>query len=249
MTTAVQALTKEIEFHRRLARAGTVVDVGAHTGDFIFGLAGLSSIRLVAIEPLPWALSALRNRVAAANVEIEVVSQAVSDRPGTATMRLPIIAGGGPVRQWASLVKDFVALKREFPEIVGVQTSEVQVTTLDDLGLTAVTALKIDAEGSEYEVLRGARNILTTMRPILSVELEERHRLGCTYAVPAFLDALGYVCYFELEGELLPLARFDRARMQRGSPSPSCYVYSSPYISCFYFLPVDVPGLFAKLHL
>jgi hypothetical protein len=52
--------------------------------------------------------------------------------------------------------------------------------------------VKLDAEGAEYEVLRGARETLARCRPVLSVEIEERHRPGSTYAVPAFLDGLGY---------------------------------------------------------
>jgi hypothetical protein len=138
------------------------------------------------------------------------------------------------------LQKDFFALQADHPEIVGVEEAAVEVTTLDSLGLTGVTAIKLDAEGAEYEVLRGARSLLARMRPILSIEVEERHRAGCTYAVPAFLDALEYVCVFELDGYLVPFSQFQRSTMQRGSPSPASHDYSSPYVSCFYFLPLEI---------
>jgi FkbM family methyltransferase len=237
---AALALGQELLFHRRFARPGRIVDIGAHTGDFSFGLVDLPDVSLVAIEPLPWALAVLGDRVARSDKPITVIGAALSDRAGVATLRVPVLAGGVPVRPWASLQKDFSALQADHPEIVGVEEVAVEVTTLDSLGLTEVTAIKLDAEGAEYEVLRGARTLLAHMRPILSIELEERHRAGCTYGVPAFLDALDYVCVFEIDGNLFPFSQFQRSTMQRGSPSPASHDYSRPYVSCFYFLPFEI---------
>jgi hypothetical protein len=115
------------------------------------------------------------------------------------------------------------------------------------LDLGHVSALKVDAEGAEYEILSGARAVLTDMRPVVSAELEERHRAGCTYSVPAFMDALDYACFFEVDEKFLPFATFDRASMQQGSPSPASHEYSKPYVNCFYFLPRERSELFARI--
>ena len=101
------------------------------------------------------------------------------------------------------------------------QRHAVPLRRLDGFGLTDLTAVKLDAEGAEYEVLRGARETLLRCRPILSVEIEERHRPGSTWAVPAYLDALGYDAFWEFWGEWRPMAGFDRVAMQRASPNPS----------------------------
>jgi hypothetical protein len=136
------------------------------------------------------------------------------------------------------MAKDFGELRLKNPEITGVISFDVPVETLDSFGFNNVTAIKLDAEGAEYEVLSGGRTLLATQRPILTVELEERHKIGCTYSVPAFLDALGYEGFFELDGQMLPMSRFDRTLMQRGSASPASHDYSDPYVSWFLFSPV-----------
>ena len=235
-TEAEAALNQELQVHRRLARPGTFVDIGAHTGDFSLALADLPGLDLVAVEPLPLPLARLRARAAAARLAVRTLAVALSDRPGHMRLNAPVLAGG-PVWSWASIAKDFAGLRTRHPEIVGIEGMDVPVTTLDALGLAGVRAIKLDAEGAEYEILRGGRELLRTQRPVVSVELEERHREGCTHAVPAFMDALEYECVFVAHGRVFPLAAFDRATMQRGSPSPASHVYSDPYVNCFFFVP------------
>jgi FkbM family methyltransferase len=244
---AERALNQELLVHRRLARPGTFVDIGAHTGDFCLAIADVPGIDLVAVEPLAHALATLRARAAAANVRVHTVAAALSDRLGHLRLAAPVLAGTGPVWEWASIAKDFSALRATHPEIVGVRSKKVLVTTLDSLGLADVRGIKLDAEGAEYEVLRGGRELLRTQRPVVSVELEERHRAGCTYAVPAFMAALGYDCVFVAGGHTFPLAAFDRATMQRASPSPASHVYSDPYVNCFFFIPEEAAELREKL--
>jgi arginine deiminase len=58
----------------------------------------------------------------------------------------------------------------------------VKVTTLDklvnSLGLTKIDFIKIDAEGSEYEILRGANKVLDITKSVL-IETFENNRYKC----------------------------------------------------------------------
>ena len=76
----------------------------------------------------------------------------------------------------------------------------VAVTTLDDLvadlALDRLDLVKADVEGAEAHLLQGARLTLATLRPVLMLELEDRHlaRFATTVArVVAGLAADGYV--------------------------------------------------------
>lgn len=151
-------------------------------------------------------------------------------------MQIPHLASG-PIYQWASTAKDFESIRVACPDISRITRVTVEMTTLDSMNLENVTGIKVDAEGAEYQILRGARTLLAEQSPVLSVELEERHARGCTYAVPAFLDALGYDCFFQLGERLFEIARFDRDTMHRAGMSPGDLNYSNPYVFCFYFLP------------
>lgn len=238
----------EITFHTLLHRPGTLVDVGAHDGLITIPLARLPGSRVLAFEPLPPAFArlqaALRAEFGDGPAHVECRAAALGDRAGQITLAMPVLDGVAQ-EQWASTAKDYAV---HLSARVTVERFAVPLLRLDDLGLADVTGMKIDAEGAEYEILRGARETLLRCRPVITMEVEERHREGSTWAVPAYLDALGFEVLFELGGEWFPVAALDRATMQRASPDPAVFEASDPYVFVFYALPrEDAPGLLARL--
>ena len=222
----------ELRFLRAMHRPGTLVDVGAHDGLLTVPLSRLPGARVLAFEPLPEAFARLG--VACGDLgNVALRPEALGDAPGTLTLSVPVLDGAAQ-EQWASTAKDYAAHEGGR---VAVRRLAVPVVTLDSLLPGDVTAIKLDAEGAEYEVLRGARETLRRCRPVLTLELEERHREGSTWAVPAFLDALGYETCFALDGRWWPVAALDRPRMQRASPDPSVFAASDPYVFNFYGWP------------
>lgn len=227
----------EENFHQLLHRPGTLVDIGAHDGLLTIPLARLPGSRVLAFEPLPSAFARLQAAVqaafGAAPAHVTCHHLALGDHQGSITLAMPVLDGVAQ-EQWASTAKDYAA---HVSARVTVERFAVPMRSLDDFALADVTAIKLDAEGAEYEILRGARETLLRCRPVLTLEVEERHRAGSTYAVPAYLDALGYDVFFELNGVWLPIADLDRATMQRASPDPSVFEASDPYVFVFYALP------------
>jgi FkbM family methyltransferase len=239
----------EISFHTRLHRPGTICDVGAHDGLLTVPLSRLPGSRVLAFEPLPRAFARLSAAVAAAHGggvpgHVVLQAEALGDRAGEVALSLPVL-DGVPQEQWASTAKDYAAFEGAR---IAVERITVPMRTLDSLGLADLTHLKLDAEGYEYEVIRGAAETLRRCRPVCTLEIEERHRLGSTWAVPAFLDALGYDVFFELAGRFFPVGALDRATMQRASPDPSVFEASDPYVFIFYALPREAAaGMLARL--
>ena len=238
----------ETTFHTLLHQPGTLVDVGAHDGLITIPLARLPGSRVLAFEPLPSAFArlqaALRQAFGEVPPQAHLHAAALGDHAGEVTLTMPVLDGIAQ-EQWASTAKDYAAHRSDR---VTVRGFTVPVMRLDDLGLADVTGMKIDAEGAEYEILRGARETLLRCRPVLTIEIEERHREGSTWSVPAYLDALGYDVLFELRGAWLPVAALDRATMQRASPDPSVFEASDPYVFVFHALPrEDAARLLARL--
>lgn len=232
---------QEIEFHRRLFRPGTLIDAGAHDGGLTLPLAELPGARVMAFEPLPEAFARLQAAFRAhyggtVPAHVQLLNAALGEADGRIGLEVPSV-GGVAQQQWASVVKDYEAIRATDPRIDAVQRIDVKLQALDGFGLTDVTAIKIDVEGAEEEVLRGAEATLLRCQPILSIEIEERHRPGSLQAVPAFLAELGYRGFYEFWGDWRPIEGFDPALMQRGSPSPAAFDVSDPYVFCFYFLP------------
>ncbi|MEO3472781.1 FkbM family methyltransferase [Roseomonas sp. CAU 1739] len=239
----------EITFHTLLHRPGTLVDVGAHDGLITLPFARLPGSRVLAFEPLPMAFARLAEALAAhfggeIPPHVELVQAALGDHAGQADLAMPVLDGVAQ-EQWASTAKDYAAFGG--PRLA-IRHFAAPLQRLDDRAIRDLTHVKIDAEGAEYEILRGARETLLRCRPVLTLEVEERHREGSTWAVPAFLDALGYDVVFELQGGWFPVAALDRPTMQRASPDPSVFEASDPYVFVFYALPrEDAAGMLARL--
>ena len=237
---------QEIDFHRAMHRSGIVVDAGAHDGRLTLPLAGLPDTHVVAFEPLPAAFARLRAATAAIADRVTLRPEALSDRAGCITLAVPRV-GGAPQEEWASIAKDYDAIRRDDPRVEAIDRWTVPTIALDSLRLTGVTAIKIDVEGAEEELLLGALDTLRRCGPVLSIEIEERHRPGSTKAVPDLLRPLGYRGFFEFYGDWRPIETLDIETMQKGSPSPAAFEVSHPYVFGFYFVMPDRVADLARL--
>lgn len=71
------------------------------------------------------------------------------------------------------------------------QGTSVPMLSIDSLELARVDLLKLDVEGMELEVLRGARQTLLSWQPVLMVEVIKADRT----AIEGLLGDLGYHCF------------------------------------------------------
>jgi FkbM family methyltransferase len=154
-------------------RGGTAIDVGANKGVFAYALADIAD-HVVAFEPNPdyafFARWMLRGRA-------EVHGLALSDGTGRGTLYVPI-SDQGMVLHLAG------SLKRTHSQFRKIKTYDVDIRTLDDFHLVDVRFIKADVEGSEREVLDGARSTITRDRPTILLEI-----LSGTHEDPAAYTA------------------------------------------------------------
>jgi FkbM family methyltransferase len=197
-----------------IAPGEAALDVGANKGSFLPWLsrAAGKTGRVFAFEPQP-DLAAYLTRVcrAAGLGNVEVNAAGVSDRVGTRVLRIPGEAGPSPG----------ASLETSVAEHSPGRDVTIPVVSLDDSlreESRRVAAIKIDVEGHELSVLRGAAGILERHAPVLVVESEERHAgAGNLVAVLAFFAERGYEGGFVHRGRLEPLAAFDPKIHQRRS--------------------------------
>jgi FkbM family methyltransferase len=177
-----------------VGRGGTAIDVGANQGFYAFALAEVAD-RVLAFEPNPnyasFARRMLRGRA-------EVFELALSDKPGRGTFYVPL-ADDGTALHFAG------SLKRTHAQFRQNQTYDVDIRTLDDFGrdcgVTDVRFIKADVEGSEREVLDGARNTIARDRPIVLLELlSGTHPDPGAYA-QAVCESFGYDAVIFQRGE------------------------------------------------
>ena len=175
---------------RRLVRPGDIVwDVGANTGLFSFAAAGLvgKGGQVIAVEPDPWLSKLLRKSTelnANSDCAVHVLPLAVGDRAGQAVLN---IARRGRAT-------NFIAGYRPSTQAGGVREEVgVELATLDGMldNWAAPAVLKIDVEGAEAAVLRGAEKMLRDIRPRIMCEVSDEN----LQQVTEMLRSAGYVLY------------------------------------------------------
>lgn len=136
---------------------GVMIDVGAWYGPWSQRLVKRAD-RVIAIEPT--ARHAVLRQVLPANAD--VVHAAASDRTGEGALWT---AGTGDGAEGLSSLH-----RRD----IHSASFTVQLIRIDDLDAHDVRFIKIDVEGHEVAVLRGAEQTIKRERPRLLVEVEER---------------------------------------------------------------------------
>jgi FkbM family methyltransferase len=178
----------ELAYLEKILSPGKLfVDVGANFGIYtlvaskIVGETG----RVLAFEPTAQSFAVLRR-----NVELNRFTNVRGFQAALAETRSRawLNYGWDPVGNW--LDKD---------SICGNQGEEVQTEALDQLleenGIDRVDAIKIDVEGAEELVLRGATRCLTMQRPVVIFEFNPgcAARLGLLpWGARDLLESLGY---------------------------------------------------------
>lgn len=142
------------------------VDVGANVGHFSLLAAGVSKANVIALEPIASTFKKLCDNVTLNKLsdKIECLQTGAGEQKG----KLLFIQN--------ETVKNRVAL------VPGEQTQEVPVVTLDELleGKSPV-CIKIDVEGFEYFVLKGAQK--TLQKESLKYLIVEFNGSGARYGV------------------------------------------------------------------
>lgn len=161
-------LTKNLEYDRltlkilkRVVKPGTnCIDVGCHKGEILEHMLKFSPDgKHFAFEPIPYLYENLQKNYAGKAV---IFSYALSDKNGKTTFQL---VKNAPA--YSGINKRKYAI--DHPEIEEI---EVEMRTLDEVipQEVPIGLIKIDVEGGEFGVLKGAENLLRRDKPVVIFE-------------------------------------------------------------------------------
>jgi FkbM family methyltransferase len=192
---------KEIAFVRRLLRPGMcAIDIGANYGTYTLAMAQAVGPggKIWAYEPSSGTARYLRRTIARSGLaNVEIFPVALSDRTGTGRLLVTEQPESGRLAS-------------------GGSGEEVSLTTLDaECGLRGwrqIDFVKMDAEGGEFDIIRGGEAFFASQSPL--VMFERRSDEGENVEVQSAFRARGYTL-FKLIGPdkcLVPIGpdeRFD----------------------------------------
>jgi FkbM family methyltransferase len=175
-------------------RTPVIWDVGGHIGYHALGFAAQqSAARVVSFEPNPANLARLRanlDRNADLAARIDVLPMALADRSGDLTLiASDDVDGGGSSCSFLSGSE--TPFSDTAYDTFGRTT--VAVRTIDELAYDgsrpAPSLIKVDVEGAELMVLRGASQTIDQVAPAWLIEV---HTIGLMFQIDALFRSTGY---------------------------------------------------------
>lgn len=181
----------------------TSLDVGAKFGMYTYRL-NENSKKVIAFEPisdLNIALSIIFQKD-----NIDIMPLALSDSSGEVVMKTPMYKSGNPC-YGRSTIEEQNPL--EFDEIKGWDEFSIYTVRLDDLNIENIGFIKIDVEGHEQSVLKGASDTLQKFHPTMLIEANNQH-------LPDAIDKLfnwaknnNYTMFFMEDDKIRPSSEYN----------------------------------------
>jgi len=175
-------------FERLAARSRLIIDIGANIG--LYACLGARRLtaggHLVAFEPIPENVDYLRGNLAKNNLSerVSIEAAAVGETNGSVTMYLAKGIG-----------HHSVAAENATGWSHSVSVPMVSLDSyLKERPVGEPDLIKIDAEGYDGFVLRGARNTLERTQPTLLIEYSFNGLENCGFSADEFLDFV-FTCY------------------------------------------------------
>ena len=202
---ALKAVPEEIDFEpiKSIVKLGdTVIDVGANIGSYTFFLSKMVGMggKVHSIEPIPSTFEILKyviKKFALNNVS--AISYAVSSEDAMAKMAIPKYDNGAENYYQSHII--------DASHADNFRLFEVEIKKLDSLFMGKIdrlTFIKIDVEGHELNVIKGAKGLISRFKPALLIEVSENPDNESSSSYQLFKELLmeGYLPYF-FDGEKL----------------------------------------------
>lgn len=184
---------REIDFVLAFLHPGaTVVDVGANVGThtLAFARAVGAGGRVHAFEPQATVFELLRS-----NVEANCIGHAVLSRRAAGAAAGTLFV---PRMDYAAHINAGAVALRDHPDEA---CDPVDVVPIDALALDELRLIKIDVEGMESDVLRGAEATLARCRPFLYIEC---NTVSNGVEILRSLDGAGYALFYKRSAAFNP---------------------------------------------
>jgi FkbM family methyltransferase len=158
---------EQLDFSKNLIRNAQVVDCGANTGSHSLFYSAFAK-NVLAIEASKIKTKELQNRISLNNINNVVLLNCGVGSSDNVSM--PFYESQGDNEGVSSFVEDF--------SVQNSLSGNVLIRTLDSIineqKIAKVNYIKIDVEGFDYEVLKGAENIIKRDEPVIQIEFSPR---------------------------------------------------------------------------
>ena len=197
--------------HTLIDKTQGAVDIGVYRGVYSYHLAKYSNF-VYAFEANPL-LHAKLNSSFRNHKNIKIENLAVSKKNGYTSLRIPIrdikaeYDDDQKYKLGIATIHSDNQLKNESFETI----DKIETVALDNYEFDhPIGFIKIDVEGHELEILKGANNFIKKNKPIMLIEIEERHSGIPREEIISYIRNIGYEAFFVNEKyQVMPIKNLD----------------------------------------
>lgn len=187
---------RNIEFEflllsRYLTPDSIFLDVGTNMGDYLyFAEKFIPAENIYGFEPQP----ALYKRIKYLFPNTHIYNIALSDTQGILKFKVPMV-GNRESTGRGTLNVEYIEADETSRKIFDVQTHTLDAFVVENY-IPKISLIKIDVEGAEINVIRGGVRSLQKFKPVLLIEVEERHHKDKLWNIIQPIIELGYTPFY-----------------------------------------------------
>jgi len=218
---------------------GCAIDIGANHGIYTEYLISKCKMQVHAFEPQPLLCEQL-TRVFRHFDGYTIYNMGLSSQESELVLHIPFKNG---------LRRDGYATFQDIKE--PHESIRVPVKTLDSFRFENVDFIKIDVEGFEFAVLQGARETIIKNKPIMLIEVEQRHLNRASHSeVKTVIDIInhvievGYQCYCYVDKKFVCVDELNLNELQNVKNE---HPKNTKYVNNFFFSQSQCKFLICEL--
>lgn len=211
---------EEIGFLKKIVKKGdTVVDIGANVGLYSLRLSKLvgDNGQVLSFEPFRPSFDILSKTISRLKIKnITCINEALGNTDELVSLKVPRLGSG--------------RVKDPFVNIDPMGKGSIKMTTLDTeiykSKISSISFIKVDTEGYEYFVFKGAQETIVKYQPIILTEINNKwaERYGISGSdVDGLLSSFGY------ESFILGAGRLKKIKIENSTYENFFYLPSKKY--------------------
>ena len=188
---------KELQLLKKIIIPETdTIDIGVYRGVYSYEMAKYSKM-VHAFEPNPIIFKDIELNLRKIIKNINLYNFALSDKENKVLLKVPIRNKNYDKSNYEEYFQMGRATIHEQNVMGDIETFEIKSKKLDNFTFSnKISFIKIDVEGHEMSVIKGAENTIKQYKPTLLVEIEEKHSKQKVLDSINYINSLGYESFF-----------------------------------------------------
>tara|TARA_A100001011_G_scaffold282186_1_gene292316 strand:- start:391 stop:1143 length:753 start_codon:yes stop_codon:yes gene_type:complete len=188
---------KELQLLKKIIIPETdTIDIGVYRGVYSYEMAKYSKM-VHAFEPNPIIFKDIELNLGKIIKNINLYNFALSDKENKVLLKVPIRNKNYDKSNYEEYFQMGRATIHEQNVMGDTETFEIKSKKLDNFTFSnRISFIKIDVEGHEMSVIKGAENTIKQYKPTLLVEIEEKHSKQKVLDSINYINSLGYESFY-----------------------------------------------------